>query len=500
MRKKSLYLKRTATLFTLLISVNMLSAQKFISLQDAMDIALTESPDLQQSILSVDRTQALLNAQRATMKSQFGLTVDPFSYSQQRTFDEFNNVWNTTSSYGSEGTFTVSQRLPWTDGTIALSDNFGWSSNYSEYNDNTTETFSNNLYLSISQPLFTYNTLKVELKQVELEHENAMLSYAMLQLNMERNVSQYFYDVYMAQMNLNIADEEYNNTLETYNITENKVEAGLSAKEELYQAELNLATAESSKETAKVTLEDSKDSFKQYIGLPLGESVSVMAEVNIDEVAIDVERALENGLASRMEIREREIELENSQFDMLSVKANNAFDGDLSLSIGLIGENENLGDIYDNPTQNPRVSLSLNIPLFDWGERKSRIKAQETTIRSRGIDYDQEKIDIELNIRAVYRSLNNLRRQIDIAKTNEKNAQLTYNINLEKYKNGDLTGMDLNLYQTQLSEKKVSLIQAQINYKLELLNMKIQSLFDFERGVAVVPESYFGEYIKNIKK
>ena len=68
-----------------------------------------------------------------------------------------------------------------------------------------------------------------------------------------------------------------------------------------------------------------------------------------------------------------------------------------------------------------------------------------------------------------------------------KNAQLTYEVNEERYKNGDLTGMDLNLYQTQLSEQKMSLTTALIDYKLELLNMKIQTLWDFEEDMSYFP-------------
>ena len=51
--------------------------------------------------------------------------------------------------------------------------------------------------------------------------------------------------------------------------------------------------------------------------------------------------------------------------------------------------------------------------------------------------------------------------------------------------------MDLNLYQTQLSERKIAYAQALINYKIELLNLKIQSLYDFEKGAPVLPAELY---------
>jgi outer membrane protein TolC len=95
-----------------------------------------------------------------------------------------------------------------------------------------------------------------------------------------------------------------------------------------------------------------------------------------------------------------------------------------------------------------------------------------------------------VDIRQVVRNLSNLKDQINIALQNQKNSQLTYDINLERFKNGDLTSMDLNLFQVQLSNNKMAYAQALINYKLEMLNLKIQSLFDFTTNEPVVPEQF----------
>jgi len=188
-----------------------------------------------------------------------------------------------------------------------------------------------------------------------------------------------------------------------------------------------------------------------------------------------------------MEIRQSQINLETSQFDLITTKALNEFKGQLDLSVGLFGDNEKLGNLYENPTDNESVSLSLTIPLWDWGERKSRIKASEASIESSKISIEEEQNDIILNIRQVCRNLINLKNQIEIARQNVNNAQLTYDLNLEKYRNGDLTGMDLNIYQNQLSEQQISYTNSLISYKLELLNLKIQTLYDFEKNISVTP-------------
>jgi outer membrane protein TolC len=190
-----------------------------------------------------------------------------------------------------------------------------------------------------------------------------------------------------------------------------------------------------------------------------------------------------------MELRQREIDIETSMFGLIRTKSLNEFKGDVNLSLGISGDNENLLKVYDNPTNNPRVSVSFNLPLYDWGEKKARIKAQQAVIETQKLSQTEERKQITLDIRRINRSLQNLINQIDIAAQSEKNAQLTYEINLERYANGDLTSMDMNLFQNQLSQKKVAYAQALIDYKIELLNLKIQSLYDFEKNEAIVPEN-----------
>jgi hypothetical protein len=49
--------------------------------------------------------------------------------------------------------------------------------------------------------------------------------------------------------------------------------------------------------------------------------------------------------------------------------------------------------------------------------------------------------------------------------------------------------MDLNLFQNQLSEKKINQVDAIISHKLALLDLKIRSLWDFEKDRPVLEET-----------
>jgi outer membrane protein TolC len=462
--------------------------QLSLTIEKAMDIAQENSPVLRSSILNLERYKQMLIAERASLKSQFSLDLSPASYSNRRQFDTRLSQWYTNENFTTSGTFQVAQPILKTDGVISLVNSFGWQTNTSTVDGvkNYNDAFTNNLNLQISQPVFTYNRRKMALKQLELNLENANISYALQRLNTERQITNQFYSVYTAQSNVVISKEEFANSQASYEIIKNKVEVDLAVKDELYQAELNLATARSSVDASIVRLENAKDQLKQTLGLPLEQDLEVVAEVNIKPVNVDLNMAIEHGLSSRLELRQREIAGEELEFELIRTKALNEFRGDISLSLGLAGDNSNFSKIYDTPVQNPRVAITLAIPIFDWGEKKARIKAQKMSQEVHEINKEEEIKGIELDIRQVWRSLENLRTQISIAEQSVRNAQLTYDLNLTRYREGDITGMQINQFQTQLSSKKIEYTQVLINYKIELLNLKILSLFDFEKNTPIL--------------
>jgi outer membrane protein len=471
--------------FCVLIS-EVIIAQKKLTLSDAVEIAQQSSRNIKKSQLNLYGNQRSLDAQRLALKSRFALDVTPFDYNRARSFNDLFSTWNTNKDYNSFANLSVSQPIYATDGRISLINRLGYRDNYSEFQDIRTKTFSNNLYLQLDQPIFTYNRTKIQLKELELNLENATISNALQLLTLEQSVTKSFYTFYQAQNNLQISKDEYENQKISYEITKNKVEADLLAQEELYQAELNLSTSKSKLENNEVLLANAADDFKLLLGLDLTQEVAVEIDISFVTRKVDLNQALAYGLENRMELRQRAIDIERSQFELIRTRALNEFKGAVALSLGVFGDNVKAPNIYDAPSVNPRIAISFSIPIFDWGENRARMDAANTSREIKKIDLEVEKNDIMINIRKVYRNLQNLENQILIASQNVKNATLTYDLNLERYKNGDLTSIDLNRFQSQLSDKKSAHADALINYKIELLNLKILSLYNFETQEPVI--------------
>ncbi len=482
--------KSTILFCLLVIQVNLFS-QRVLTLEESMEIAIKNSPSIQKSRLNMEMNKEYLNAQIASLKTNFLLDVSPITFSRSLIYDRKSAVWFQDQTFEPSASLIITQPVKWTDGLLTVRNDFKYQDNYSVVDDVKSppdQVFNNYLYLQYDQPVFTYNRLKLNLDKIRLNLETATIAYAIEMLNMEYQVNQAFYAVYQKETAVQIAKEEFENQKISLEIIRSKVEAGLSAKEELLQGELNYATSESNLDNSKVDLNNARDQFKLLIGMSLYDDIAVETDIDFKLIFVNPEKAIENGLSQRLELTQRNIDLKMAEFNLTETSAQNEFRGDISLSVGINGINEQITNIYDNTTNSPAVGITFAIPLFDWGERKANIKAAEIEIQSRTIDLEDQKNDIIINIRKTYRNLQNLVNQIEIAKQNEKNAQLTYDINLERYRNGDLTSIDLQRFQNQLSEKKTARVNSLINYRLEIINMKIQSLWDFENNTSFIPK------------
>jgi outer membrane protein len=462
-------------------------AAEILTLEKALEIAFRHSPSIQEAAYRLQTSGENLKAQQAGLKSQFSITLNPLNLSNTKTFSELTSSYNTQNVTKTAASFSVRQPIKWTDGTLTLTNSFNWQEASSSYVGGAKAgTFNNSFYLKFSQPMFTYNRTQMQIKELELSLENARLNYSIQKLSIERQVTQQFLNLYYDRENVKIAEDEFKNADEALKIIESKVQAGIAAQGELYQADLTRLSSQASLENKQIQYANSLDSFKILIGMPLDQEIEIVTDIRKHLVDVDLQKAIENGLANRMELRQRDISIQTALDSLIQAAAQNEFKAQVDLTLGLTGVNKAFQNIYGTPNVDQVVAISVNIPVLDWGQKQHVVAASQAQVDTQKLSLDEQKNQIQLDIRQAYRNLQNQKLQIEIAEKNTKNAQLTYDINLERYKNGDLSSKDMQFYQLQLSTQKLNEVSALINYKLALLDIKIRSLWDFENNLSIV--------------
>ena len=464
-------------------------SQRVLTIEQALEIAEDSNPSIKASKLSLQRTQFLLDAQYAGLKPNFRFTINPLNYGQSRSFDDYNAAWFTSKSFSSSGTFRGDMTFLPTDATLQFNNTFSWQSSESvrANGTNTSKAFTNKLSLSLNQPIFTHNRTKMTIQGLEFDKENAGISYALQRLTQEQRITSQFYSVYSAKRTLEIRRAELKNAETNYEIIKAKVDAQLTAEQELYQADVSLANAQLAVKQSEVSLEDTKDNLKQMLGMPLNEDIDVDVTIEATPMTIDIKKAIQQGMASRMELRQREINMIDADLTMITIKARNEFYGNVQLSVGIDGDHERFGNIYETPTNSPKASVTFTIPVFDWGQKRAQVNAQKVAQTVAKLNYDNEVVCIEQEIRSSLRNLENYSYELEIQELTVRNAEKTLQLNQVLYQEGDINGLQWSQYQGQYSSAQTSLVRAQISYKQELLRLKIYTLYDFENDKPIVP-------------
>jgi len=486
-RRPAMPSRCTYWFLSLLLLPHLLSAETLI-LDHALELAFDRSPTMRSVRHSLEISKRNLQAQRAALRSRFALTLTPYETTKNRVFNPLVSAYNTQEQTHLGGTFSIYQPIVRTDGSLTVVETFGWREAASSFTGSVSEqTYSNSLFLRYTQPLFTYNRTRLQLKELELALENAQLNHAIQKLQIENQVTRLFYNLYHSRESIRIAEEELANATSSFEIIRSKVEAGISAEEELFQADLNRANRRASLFSTRLQYENSLDEFKLLLGQELDVDLDVAADLRKQLIDVDLDAALAHGLEHRMELRQADISVRTALNDLIRTQAQNEFKGSVELTYGLTGTDRDLSGLVDSPTRNQGVAVQFTVPLFDWGEKEHRMAATREQVASRQLAAADERNRVLLGIRQAHRDLENQQIQIEIAEKNVANARRTYEINLERYRNGDLSSKDIEFYQTQLSREQLSEVNALISYQLYLLDLKIRALYDFVRDEPVIP-------------
>jgi outer membrane protein TolC len=143
--------------------------------------------------------------------------------------------------------------------------------------------------------------------------------------------------------------------------------------------------------------------------------------------------------------------------------------------------------VFNRQSHNEGIRVTLSIPIWDWGIRKNNIKSTELSIEESEINLEEAKKDVMIRIRELCRNLPRYLNKIELSRKSIENAEITYKINHEKYLNNTISAMMFRDYQEQLTTARQNHVNAIIDYKMQLLEIKIYTLWDFERNESIVP-------------
>ena len=446
---------------------------RILTLEESLKIALEKSYDIKYMEQNLIRDQENVKAARAALKSNanFNFFTPSFKTEYSEVYDwEYDVfIYEYTQKNRIMSQLVINQPIP-TNGNFSLNYDF-----FHETQLGDIRNFSNYLYLKFEQPIFTPNVLSMGIRRAELGLESTELDYKNRKLSIEYDITRSYFYLFRAFEQVDINEKMLELLEESYNIARVLQKKGLIEEMELLQLEVELANSRDELLTREGNLERQKNSFKQTIGLPPSEDISIFTDLTYIPVNIDYElseKTIAIGIKNSIRIRENEIRKENGAMHVIDMDRLREFKGSIVTTLGLDKKDTFFTETLRNPDQTRSVTLELNLPLWDWGRNKAQVRSAEAYLEHSEILLEESILDLKRRVEDELRDIQEASNRLEILESSKTLAEKSYYLGLDKFKNNEISSQDLILSLEQLINSHESFLNAFIDFQLAKAQLK----------------------------
>ena len=341
----------------------------------------------------------------------------------------------------------ISQNISLTGGTVFMSNSL---QRLDEFEQRTLGYNSIPVSLGYQQNLFGHNSLRWAKRTEPLRHSIARKQYAETMELVASRASTYFFMLASAQTNLEIARQNYavSDTLLRY--ARRRYERGSITENEMLQLEVGKLTEETNRLNAEADVEDAMQSLRSYLGIKSQVALVVMTDTLIHDDMVDADEALAKALANNPDPEQLRLNVVESQSALSSAKANRGLKADLYMQFGLSQKGSTLKEAYASPLNQQYVSLSVSLPLLDWGRGKGQVRVAKSRLQLTQTQSEQAMQDFCLNVQKMVRQYNLQAYRVKIAYRTRETALRRYEVARWLYVQGRTSLLELN---ASISEK-----------------------------------------------
>ncbi len=406
---------------------------------------------------------------------------------QSITLPDGSDVFVNRSLASSRTGINLTQRVPWTGGQVFVGSDIERIDLFSD--PASTSYLVSPLNIGIRQPLFQFNPYKWEGRIAPLEYEEARKRYLESLEQLSIDAVQQFFDLYLAEINVSIAEQNVANNEELMKITRGRYNLGKIGENDLLQMELQLYNARSSLSRALLDVRIYSFRLKRFLRLDEHVIIRIVPPREVPVMNIDIDRALQYARANRSDQVAFRKQLLEAERNMEQVRKNTGFNADLTATFGLTNTSNQLGQLYSNPVDYERFSLNLSLPILDWGKSRAQISIARSnnelvrnSIEQQTINFDEEVI---LQVSQYELQKDNLK----IAEKADTIARKRYEVARQRYIAGKISVTDLNLANTERDLARRDYLSSLRNFWVNYYNIRKITLFDFREGKIIeLPE------------
>lgn len=402
------------------------------------------------------------------------------------TLPDGNSAFIQQSQIVNSANLSIQQRVPMTGGTLFVRSGLQRLDILNPAAPNVVSYFSTPVSIGFNQPVFGFNELKWDKRIEPLRYQEATKEYAEQMEEVAFTATQLYFDIFIAQLNLQAARQDKANADTLFNISKGRFEVGRIAETELLQIELSAMNADAAVQQALLDLQSGTERLRNFIGLKQAVFFRLEAPTEIPEFLVSPEEALRYALEFRSDVIEFQRRLVEADASVALAKANQGLQVNFFGQVSLSQKGDNITEAYESPKDNEFVTLGIQVPVFDWGKSKARLETAYSNRELERMNVEQERINFEQEILLKVKQFDLLRNQVELAlrayEVSLKREDMTRN----RYYIGKIGVLDLNVAVSEKEAARRNYMNALRSFWLAYYDLRLMTLYDFEREVSLV--------------
>ena len=336
--------------------------------------------------------------------------------------------------------------------------------------------------IGYSQPLAKFNQLKWDQKIEPLKYNESKQQYIESMEEIAIKATGYFFDLLLAQVNLQIAETNFENTKNILRIAKEKFDLGKVSRNEILQLELEQLKSQKAVGIAKRDMEISTLNLKTYTGLVNTDKISLLLPKETKSTEISAEKILSEALENRSDAIAFMRRVAEAKRDVAKAKGDNGINATLTARLGYSKSAVNIGKIYESPRSQQMVQLEFDIPILDWGRSKSRMKTAEANKQFTEYAVEQDKQNFTQEIYTQVTLYQMMKEQLILNAKADSIASEKYQIAKERYVLGNLSITDLSIAFQENDQAKRDFVLGLKDFWSAYFQLRYLSLYDFEKN------------------
>ena len=420
-----------------------------LTLSDAIALAQQQSSDALAARHSLEAAEWSYRYHKANYLPAVTLSSSPSLNRQLNsiTQPDGTNVFVRQNQLNTDLTLSISQNVTLTGGTLFVRNNL---QRLDEFEQRTHGYSSVPFSIGYQQNLFGHNHLRWARRTEPLRHSIARKQYAETMELVASRASTYFFMLASAQTNLEIARQNFavSDTLLSY--ARRRYERGSITENEMLQLEVGKLTEETNQLNAEAEVEDAMQTLRSYLGIKEELPLAVVPDTLISDEVVDADEALAMALANTPDPEQLRLNIMESESALSSAKANRGLKADLYMQFGLSQKGSTLKEAYAQPLNQQYVSMTLSLPLLDWGRGKGQVRVAKSRLELTQTQSEQAMQDFRLNVQKMVRQYNLQAHRVKIAYRTRETALRRYEVARWLYLQGRTSLLEFN---TSVNEK-----------------------------------------------